>query len=178
MSALIKAGALFILLASCNAKEKSASSKGEAPYFSPNEVVSALNVLTAIIDWPKDTITHQKNFLITPESAQKLILPLHPLWDQKVEEVALEVAKWDKVKITYMATSCWKRCDCSFYQEILDRHPEIVKKLGVKEEDLAGFKAQRAKIDFSNCSQDMPPLQKLFQFLEKEQKDYQAESVN
>jgi len=169
LSALIRITFLLLLLASCNAKEKRGSSKGEAPYFSPNEVVSAFNVLTAIIDWPKDTTLEQKNFLITPEAAQKLIMPLRPLWDQKVEEVALEMAKWDKVKINYMANSCWKRCDCSFYQEIMNRHPEIIKTSGVSVEGIAGFKTQRVKLDFKNCSRDMPPLQKLFQFLEKEQ---------
>jgi len=171
LSALIRITFLLLLLVSCNSKENGASAgKSETPYFSPNEVISAFNVLTAIIDWPKDTTLEQKNFLITPESAQKLILPLRPLWDQKVEEIGLEMTKWDKVKITYMANSCWKRCDCSFYQEIINRHPEIVKNSGVSKDGIAGFQAQRVKIDFKNCSRDMPPLEKLFQFLEKEKK--------
>lgn len=151
--------------------------KAEAEYFSPHEVISGLNVLMAIIDWPQDTLQHQKNFMVSPEAAKTLILPLHPLWDEKVEEVASQMRSWDKIKISNITADCLKRCDCEFYQAVFDRHPEVLETSGVELKNLVGLREQKNKADLLNCLKDIPSIQKLLSYLEKEKKNYEAESV-
>lgn len=148
--------------------------KGEAPYFTPQEVIAGLNLMMAIIDWPQDTINLQKNFMVSPEDAKKLILPLHPLWDEKVGEVAAQMSDWDKAKLTHMISECTKRCDCEFYLAILDRHPEIASRISF---NLAGQNIQKTKSDHLNCLRNIPSLQKLIAFLEEEKKNFEAGSV-
>jgi hypothetical protein len=169
LSALIRIGLFVFLLASCKSNETSiATLKSGAEYFSPEEVIAATNALTAIIDWPEDTIEHQKNLIVDPESAKTLILPLHPLWDEKVAEVASQIPKWDQSKISNVRTNCLKKCECDFYQEVLDRNP------GLNQKSFAGLKIQKTKADVLNCLKNMPSLQKIRAYLEKERKDYET----
>lgn len=180
MSAVIRLGLLLLLIVSCNSKEEASVNpiKGETLYFPPHEVISALNALVAIIDWPQDTLQHQKNLSITPEQATKLMLPLHPIWDAKVDEVALEIPTWDKTKITTMISECTKKCECDFYQEVLDRHPAILDKAGPELKSFAGSKVQKTKEGILNCLQNMPSIQNLLVHLNSEKKNYEAESVH
>lgn len=166
---MIRIGLFVFLLASCKSNETSiATLKSGAEYFSPEEVIAATNALTAIIDWPEDTIEHQKNLIVDPESAKTLILPLHPLWDEKVAEVASQIPKWDQSKISNVRTNCLKKCECDFYQEVLDRNP------GLNQKSFAGLKIQKTKADVLNCLKNMPSLQKIRAYLEKERKDYET----
>ena len=166
---MIRIGLFIFLLASCKSNETSiATLKSGGEYFSPEEVISATNALTAIIDWPEDTIEHQKNLIVDPESAKTLILPLHPLWDEKVAEVASQIPTWDQSKISNVSTNCLKKCECDFYQEVLDRNPDLNQK------SFAGLKVQKTKVDVLNCLKNMPSLQKIRAYLDKERKDYET----
>jgi hypothetical protein len=173
LSAVIRVGIFIILLASCQSKETSTATpfKGDGEYFSPEEVISASIALTAIIDWPEDTIEHQKNLMINHESAKTLILPLHPLWDKKIAEVASQIPTWDQSKISDISHNCLKRCDCDFYQEVLDRNPDL------NQNSFAGLKIQKTKADVLNCLKNMPSLQKIRAYLEKERKDYEVKDT-
>lgn len=179
MSALIRASLFLFFLVSCQSQENPnpSSVKAEAEYFSPEEVIAGMNVLVAIIDWPQDTISQQMNIMVNPDTAKTLILPLHPLWDEKIEEVASQIPTWNKTKSTIVVSECAKRCDCDFYQAVLDRHPEVLEKAGLALKDFAGLKIQKNKADVLNCLKVLPSLQKLRSYLEKEKKNYEAGSV-
>ncbi|MBA2403594.1 MAG: hypothetical protein H0V66_02395 [Bdellovibrionales bacterium] len=178
MSAVIKSLLLLIIVVSCNSKEAvDPLVKGETVYFPPQEVIATLNALVAIIDWPQDTIQHQKNLSVTAESATKLMLPLHPIWDEKVDEVSMEMPNWDKVKITSMISECAKRCECDFYQEVLTRYPAILEKAGPELKGFAGLKIQRTKEATLACLQNMSSIQNVLKYLTSEQKNYDAEAA-
>jgi hypothetical protein len=166
---VIRIGLFVFLLAACKSNETSkVTLKSGGEYFSPEEVVAATNVFTAIIDWPEDTVEYQKNLIVDPESAKTLILPLHPLWDEKIAEIASQIPTWDQSKISNVSTNCLKKCECDFYQEVLDRNPELNQK------SFAGLKIQKTKADVLNCLKHMPSLQKIRAYLEKERKDYET----
>jgi len=177
LSALIK-GLLFLgLIASCNSKEASAPAiKGEV-YFTPQEVIMGLNALVTIIDWPADTVQHQKNLVVTPEDAKKLMLPLHPLWDEKVNEVASLMPDWDLAKINALIAGCAKKWEGDFYQEVLYRQPSILENSGPELKNFAGLKLQKTKEASLNCLQNMPSLQNLLIYLNKEYKNFEGESA-
>lgn len=179
MSAIIRIGLLLVLIVSCNSKEAAVDPlvKGETAYFSPHEVVSALNALVAIIDWPQDTTSIQKNLSVTPVLAKQLMLPLHPIWDDKVNEVAMEILEWDKAKITSMVLECAKKCECDFYHEVLDRNPAILEKAGPELKTFAGLRVDKTKEATLSCLQNMPSVQNLFTYLNQEKKKYEADSV-
>ena len=179
MSALISLGLLLALVVCCNSKEAVNNShvKGERTYFSPHEVISVLNALVAIIDLPQDTLPHQKNLSVTPEMAKRLMLPLHPLWDEKVDEVAMEIPNWDKTKIQTTILECSKKCECDFYQEVLDRHPTLLDSSGPELKNFAGLKVQKTKEATLSCLENMSSIQNLLSYLNREQKNFEAESV-
>lgn len=179
MSAVIRLGLLLLLLVGCESKDTSvvSPSRGETPYFSPEEVVGTLNALVAIIDWPQDTLSHQKNLQINLEAAQKLMLPLHPLYDDKVSEVAALIPVWDKTKVSEILSSCAKTCQCEFYQEVLDRHPQILENALPDLKKFAGQKLFKSKDSVMNCLQNMSSIQKVLDYLKAEQKHYEADSA-
>lgn len=179
MSAIIRLGVLLLLFISCESKESIVASpvKGEVPYFSPEEVVSTLNVLVAIIDWPQDTNSHQKNLMVNVESAQKLMLPLHPLYDEKVSEVAGLIPGWDKNKIVTTISGCAKKCECDFYQEVLDRNPHLLENAIPELKNFAGQKIIKTKEGVLTCLQNMSSIQNLLNYLRAEQKNYEADSA-
>jgi hypothetical protein len=170
---------LIFLTFSCNSQEtKVASSQpGEATYFSPTEVIATINSLMAIIDWPLETVSHQKNLSVTPDAAKKLMLPIHPLWDDKISEVAQMISEWDEAKIKTTVGECAKRCECEFYQEVLDRNPDLLQEGNPDLKNLAGLKIIKTKESILNCMGAIPPIQKLLEFLQKEVKNYEAEAV-
>lgn len=151
--------------------------QGEAPYFSPAEVIATINALMAIIDWPTETIAHQKNLSVTPDRAKKLMLPIHPLWDEKISEVAHLISDWDEMKIKNIVGECARRCECEFYQEVLDRNPDLLQNGNADLKNLAGLKIIKTKGSVLNCMGAMPPIQKLLEFLQKEVKNFEAEAV-
>lgn len=179
MSVILKFGLLALLSISCNSQETKVASpqSGEATYFTPSEVISTINALMAIIDWPTETIAHQKNLAITPDSAKKLMLPIHPLWDEKVSEVAEQIPGWNESKIASTIAECAKRCECEFYQEVLDRNPDLLENGNADLKNLAGLKIVKTKDSILKCMQEMPSLQKILEFLQKEVKNYEADSV-
>ena len=179
MSAVIRIGLLLLLIVSCNSQEATIDPlvKGDPIYFPPHEVVSALNALVAIIDWPQDTTSIQKNLSVTPVQAKKLILPLHPVWDEKVNEVAMEILDWDKAKVASNVLDCSKKCECDFYHEVLDRNPVILEKAGPELKTFAGVRVDKTKEATLKCLQAMPSVQNLFVYLNLEQKKYEAESA-
>lgn len=180
MSAVIQFGVLLLLLISCQSKETVVASpvvKGETIYFSPEEVLTTLNVLVAIIDWPADTIGHQKNLMVNSESAKKLMLPLHPLYDEKVSEVAGLIPGWDKDKVVSVISNCAKKCECDFYQEVLDRNPQLLENAIPELKNFAGQKIIKTKESVLACLQNMSSIQILLNYLRDEQKNYEAESV-
>lgn len=150
---------------------------GDAPYFTPSEVIATINAFMAIIDWPAETVSHQKNLTITPDVAKKLMLPLHPLWDEKISEVAQVISDWDQSKIASTVGECAKKCECEFYQEVLDRNPDLLESGNPDLKNLAGLKIIKTKESILNCMQAIPPIQKLVEFLQKEVKNYEADSV-
>lgn len=178
MSGIIRLGVLLLLFISCHPKEVEVASpvKREAPYFSPEEVVTTLNALVAIIDWPEATVGHQKNLNVTPESAQKLILPLHPLYDEKVGEVAAQISSWDKTKVNSTLNECSKNCTCEFYQEVLDRNPQILEAAIPELKNFAGTKILKTKESVLKCLDQLPPVQNLLGYLNQERKNYEADS--
>ena len=163
------------LLFSCQSKEQklASSQKGEAEYFSPTEVIAALNALVAIIDWPQETTQQQKNLSVNLESAKQLMLPLHPLWDEKVSEAAMEMPNWDEAKIQAVVGNCVKTCECDFYQEVLDKNPMILE-TSPKFKVLSEMKYVKTKEAVLECMQKMVSIQKLLTYLRKEQSAYQA----
>jgi hypothetical protein len=178
LSAIIRTSLFILLLVSCQSQEITpASNKAGTEYFTPEEVIAGMNALVAVIDWPRETIEYQMNIRITPDEAKTLILPLHPLWDEKIEEVASQIPSWSKTKSSTVVAECAKRCDCDFYQAVLDRHPEVLEKAGLALKDFAGLKIQKNKADVLNCLKEMPSIQKLLTYLEKEKKNYEAGSV-
>lgn len=150
---------------------------GDAPYFSPSEVIATINALMAIIDWPNETISHQKNLSVTPDSAKKLMLPIHPLWDEKISEVAQMISEWDQKKIASTIGECTKRCECEFYQEVLDRNPDLLESGNQDLKNLAGMKIVKSKESILGCMQTMPQLTKVLEFLQSEVKNYEADSI-
>jgi hypothetical protein len=131
----------------------------------------------AIIDWPTETVAHQKNLSLTPDVAKKLMLPVHPLWDEKVSEVAEQIPEWNESKISSNIGECSKRCECEFYQEVLDRNPDLLENGNADLKNLAGLKIVKTKESILKCMQEMPSIQKLLVFLQKEVKNYEADSV-
>lgn len=176
---VIKICFLILFTLSCNSQESKVASpqQGEAPYFSPTEVIATINALMAIIDWPTETISHQKNLSVTPDAAKKLMLPIHPLWDEKISEVAQMISEWDESKIKNTVGECAKRCECEFYQEVLDRNHDLLNNGNADLKNLAGQKIVKTKESILNCLGAIPPIQKLLEFLQKEVKNYEAESV-
>jgi hypothetical protein len=179
LSAIIRIGLLLVLIVSCNSYETTVDPlvKRETVYFPPTEVVSALNALVAIIDWPAETTAIQKNLSVTPSLAKKLMLPLHPIWDEKVNEVAMEILDWDKAKITSSVLNCSLKCECDFYHEVLDRNPAILEKAGPELKTFAGVRVDKTKEATLKCLQSMPSVQNILTHLNLEQKKYEAESV-
>ena len=179
MSVILRFSFLLLLTISCNSQETKVASpqQGEAPYFSPSEVIATINALMAIIDWPVDTVSHQKNLSVTPDMAKKLMLPVHPLWDEKISEVAQLISEWDETKIKNTVGECAKRCECEFYQEVLDRNPDLLESGNQDLKNLAGQKIIKTKESILNCLSAIPPLQKVLEFLQKEVKNYEAEAV-
>lgn len=179
MSVVLRAYLLMVLLFSCQSEEtiKAPVVKGESPYFTTNEVVLALNALVATIDWPQDTVPIQKNLSIDPESAKKLILPLHPIWDEKIMEVASEIPTWGEDKIKAVISDCSKKCECEFFQEVLDRNPAILENGSVELKNLAGLKVIKSKETTLKCFENLPSLQKILDHLRSQLKNFESESV-
>lgn len=179
MSGIIRFGVLLLLFISCHPKEIEVASpvKREAPYFSPEIIVSTLNALVAIIDWPEATKAHQKNLNVTPETAQKLILPLHPLYDEKINEVAAQIPGWSKDKVVSTLNECQSKCHCEFYQEILDRHPQILENAIPELKNFAGSKIVKSKESVLKCLEQLPSVQDLLKYLDQERKNYEADSA-
>lgn len=166
-----------MILASCQKKEPLVESRLATNYFPPSEVVSALNVLVAIIDWPEDTLQQQTNLSVTPDLARKLILPLHPIWDEKVNEVALQMTSWDKSRINAIPSECAKKCECDFYQEVLDKNQAIQELAGVELKDFIGQRPIKAKENILKCLAAMPSIQNILNYLNKEKKQFESDSV-
>lgn len=178
MSLIIKLLCLSFLTLSCQNEERIANPppKKQTPFFATSEVVATLNALVAIIDWPKETLEHQKNLSVDLETARKLMLPLHPLWDEKIAEVAYEMPSWDEKKIKNVVNGCAKKCECDFYKEVLDKNPTLIDSSpGLKV--LGEFKFDRTKETLFQCLREMPSVQKLLQHLQVEKKNYEAEST-
>jgi len=146
-------------------------------YFTPDEIIATLNVLVAIIDWPQDTIQNQTNLAINPELAHKLVLPLHPIWDEKINEIALQMTSWDKDRINAIASECVKKCQCDFYQEVLDRNQAIQELAGVDIKDFADRRPPKTKESILKCLQTMPSIQNVLTYLNKEMKSFESESI-
>lgn len=179
MSVILRVGLLLLLTISCNSQETKVASSpaGEAPYFTPTEVIATLNALMAIIDWPTETVSLQKNLAVTPDTAKKLMLPVHPLWDEKVSEMAEQIPGWDQKKIASTIAGCEKKCECEFYQEVLDRNSDLLEAGNQDLKNLAGFKIVKTKDSILKCMREMPSIQKVLDFLQKEMKNYEADSV-
>lgn len=179
MSVIFKFTFLILFTISCQSQETQVASpqSGDAPYFSPSEVIATINSLMAIIDWPAETVSHQKNLMVTPEVAKKLMLPIHPLWDEKISEVAQLISTWDQKKIAATVGECAKRCECEFYQEVLDRNSDLLESGNADLKNLAGLKIIKTKESILNCMQSMPSIQKTLEFLQKEVKNYEADAI-
>jgi hypothetical protein len=170
----VRAIVLFILLG-CNSSNQGKSSA--APSFTRAEVVGALNALTAIVDWPADTKQTQTNLNLTPEEAQKLISPLHPLWDEKLTEAALEMQEWNKDQVKAVSDKCAATCECDFFQLALEKHPESLHDASEELKSFAGLKFGKTKPQVLNCLEKLPPLGNLLKYLHEEAKKFQADSV-
>jgi hypothetical protein len=149
----------------------------EEPQFTYHEVVAASNALVAIIDWPEDTVALQKNLQITPDTAKKLMNPLHPLWDLKIDEISNSMATWDVVKITELNATCDVSCECEFLVEAIEKRPEILQRVPDLKM-LSERKLQRTKQSTLSCTEKSVPLQKIISFLMVEQKKYEAEAAH
>lgn len=146
-------------------------------YFSPSEVIATINVLVAIIDWPQDTLQQQTNLSIDMELARKLMLPLHPIWDEKIDEVALQMPSWDKDRINAIASTCSQKCECDFYQEVFDRNQAIQELAGVDIGNFAEKRPPKTKESILKCLQTMPSIQNVLTYLNKEKQNYESGSV-
>lgn len=176
---IIKLLLLALFTLSCQSKDNVASTPQvkEVAYFSPTEVVATLNALVAIIDWPEDTVSYQKNLSVNLESARKLMLPLHPLWDEKIAEVAAEMHTWDKAKIQGIIDNCQKKCECDFYQEAHDKNAVLMEDSNPELKKLADLRFQKTKESSLQCLQNMGSIQNLLKYLKAEQKNYEAPST-
>ena len=176
---VIKLFILSLLVLSCQSKENIASTPQvrEAPYFNPGEVVATLNALVAIIDWPGETVPYQKNLAVDLEAARKLMLPLHPLWDEKIAEVAAQMHTWDKTKIQGIIETCQKKCECDFYQEAHDKNAVLMENSNPDLKKLADLRFQKTKESSLQCLQNMGSIQNLLNYLRAEQKNYEAPST-
>ncbi len=179
MSVVIKSLFILIFSLSCQWEDPKVISarKSNHPYFSTREVVTGLNALVAIVDWPEETLSIQKNLSVNPQLAQKLILPLHPIWDEKIMETAAEIPSWDQKKISSIISGCEKSCECIFYQEVLDRNPDLLEQSSVELKNLAGLKIIKTKEKILKCLDSMPSLQKLLDYLKNQQKIYESDSA-
>jgi hypothetical protein len=166
-----------LVLTACQSKEKTVETKMASTYFAPDEVIATLNVLVAIIDWPQDTLQQQTNLSIDPELARKLMLPLHPIWDEKIDEVALQMPSWDKDRINALPSVCSQKCECDFYHEVLDRNQAIQELAGVEIRDFADRRPPKTKESILKCLQSMPSIQKVLMYLNKEKQNYESGSV-
>jgi len=170
----VRALVLLILLG-CNSSNQNKTSV--APTFSRSEVVGALNALTAIVDWPQETKQVQTNLNLSPQDAQKLISPLHPLWDEKLTEAALEMQGWSKEQVKSITDKCAASCECDFYQLALEKHPETLQDASEELKSFAGLKFAKAKSQVLNCLDKLPPLGNILKYLHDEAKKFEAESV-
>ena len=168
---------LLIFIVACHPREVEGPPPQQAgPYFSPILVVTSLNLMSAIIDYPTETLTEQKNFNINADQAKKLILPLHPIYDEKVNEVYGEMVGWDKEKFNSNTSSCSQTCTCDFYQDIFSRFPDLLEK-NPDMRSFAGSKMTRTLEQIQKCLQTSPSLQPLLEYLHKEKSRYEADSA-
>lgn len=167
---------LLLLFLACHPREVEGPPVQQGPYFSPAQVITALNLMSAIIDYPAETSAEQKNFNVNAEQAKKLILPLHPLYDEKVNETYGAMANWDKEKLSSTTAACVQTCTCDFYQEVFSRFPDLLE----KNPDMRGFagsKFTKTLDQVQKCLQNAASIQPLLEHLHKEKSRYEADSV-
>jgi hypothetical protein len=168
---------LLAVLSSCQDKTTEVKPVTDTPYFSPREVLAGSLALTAMIDWPKETTGLQKNLNITPEEAQTLMLPMHPLWDEKGAEVLAQMSNWDKTKVQAIENECKRFCECDFYLDLISRHPEILSGADPAFIAFSKIKYIKEKADILRCLDSLPSVQNVLNYLKKELTNYQADSV-
>jgi len=167
---------IMLLVLSCQKNDKKESEK-EVTYFSKEEVIGTLIALQSFIDYPEETKSFQKNLNIDSKMSFKLILPLHALYDEKVNETISQMYEWKSKDVLAMENSCMTPCHCEFYLDVLERNPLIIDQ-GPKEfKAFVEKKMTRTKEDNFRCLNNMPPVQNLLNQLKLELKDYESDSI-
>lgn len=165
------------VLGGCQNHSQEVKPVSEAPYFSVREVLSASIALTAIIDWPAETVGLQKNLNISPDDARNLMLPVHPLWDEKGAEVLAQMPAWDSSKLKSLEAECKQYCECDFYLDLISRHPEILQGANSALVSFSKLSYVKSKSEVLRCLQSLPSIQNIVTFLKQELPKYKADSA-
>lgn len=166
---------LFIL--SCQKNSGTSLDSANKYHFSKDEVIGALVALQSFIDYPEETKTHQKNLDVTSDMSFKLMLPLHAIYDEKANEVAVEMSEWGDKEVLHMESSCMSKCQCEFYLDIIERNTVLIDQGPKALKSFFEKKMMRTKEDNFRCLTNLPPVQNLINQLKLELKDYQADSI-